>query len=293
MCLIIDLFRGVTRQSMKLHNKMWEKTTTHSFEIRGKTLGIIGYGHIGSQVSVLAESLGMNIMYYDIQDKLPLGNARPVSSLKDLLKRADIVSLHVPENKSTRHMIGKKELDSMKKGSYLINTSRGSVVVINDLRDSLAKKHLQGAAIDVYPEEPHTQRAIFETELQGLENVILTPHIAGSTCEAQRMIAENMSKRLIKFIATGSTGRSINFPNVELPIMVNKHRIIHIHKNIPGVLSKLNSVYSKNNINIEGQYLKTNETLGYVVTDINQKLDSAMTEALLKVPGTIKVRILY
>ena len=293
ICLIIDLFRSITRQSMKLHNKIWEKTTAHSFEIRGKTLGIVGYGHIGSQVSVMAESLGMNIIYYDVQDKLPLGNARPVSTMKDLLKKADIVSLHVPENKSTKQIIGKKEFDCMKRGSYLINTSRGSVVIIPDLAEALEKKHLGGAALDVYPEEPHTQRAVFETELQQFDNVILTPHIAGSTLEAQRMIAEKMSKKLVTFITTGSTGRSINFPEVELPVMMNKHRIIHIHKNIPGVLSKLNSVYSKNKINIEGQYLKTNETLGYVVTDVDQKLDSSMTEALVKVPGTIRVRILY
>jgi D-3-phosphoglycerate dehydrogenase len=293
ICLIIDLFRGVTRHSMKLHNKVWEKTAKESFEIRGKTLGIVGYGHIGSQVSVLAEVLGMNIIYYDSKDKLPLGNARPMTSLKELLKSADIVTLHVPENKSTRGMIGNKELVSMKQGSYLINTSRGSVVEIPHLAEALRTKHIAGAAIDVYPEEPHTEEAVFETELQEFDNVILTPHIAGSTLEAQRMIARNLSKKLVKFITQGSTGRSINFPSVELPVMSNKHRIIHIHKNIPGVLSKLNTVYSQHKINIEGQYLKTNDVLGYVVTDINQKLDSRMTDELSSVPGTIRVRILY
>jgi D-3-phosphoglycerate dehydrogenase len=290
---IIMLLRRVFEKNQKLHQKKWDKSSEGCYEMRGKTLGIIGYGHIGSQVSILAEALGMEVIYYDIVDKLPMGNARPVHALDELLQRADIVTLHVPEDKTTLNLIAAPQLAMMKKGSYLLNSSRGRVVQLDDAREALAKGHLAGAAIDVFPDEPAGNDHAFESVLQGLPNVILTPHIGGSTLESQEDIARKTSEKLITYMNTGGTYGSVNFPEVQLPLLKDQHRVLHIHQNVPGVIAEFNNVFSQHRINIEGQYLRTREDLGYVVTDINQKPRREILEDLKKIAATIRVRALY
>jgi len=290
---IIMLLRRTFEKSNAAHQGVWSKSEDASFEVRGKTLGIVGYGHIGSQVSVIAEALGMNVIFYDIADKLALGNARPVHSLAELLRRADIVTLHVPDTKATRNMLGAKELAQMKKGSCLINTSRGTVVVLEDLCQALTDSHLQGAAIDVYPNEPSSSSERFKCLLQGLPNVILTPHIAGSTEEAQADIAQKTSARLIRFLEFGTTTGSVNFPEVELPVLNKNHRIIHIHKNVPGVIRQVSEILARHKYNIEGEYLRTTHELGYLVTDVNRKVTPETFSELQKVRATLKVRVLF
>ncbi len=291
----ILLMRGIPHRNISAHRGGWMKTATGSHEVRGKTLGIVGYGHIGTQIGVLAEALGMYVVYYDIETKLALGNARPVSSLNAVLEAADVVTLHVPETQQTAGMIGAAQFAKMKPGAGFINAARGTVVDIEALAAALKSGHLGGAAIDVFPEEPKTGEE-FESPLRGLENVILTPHVGGSTEEAQQNIGLEVSGKLIKYSNNGSTLSAVNFPEVSLPEYPGKHRILHIHRNQPGVLSKINAVFSEEQINIAGQYLQTNGKIGYVVIDIeNIEREDAMIvkRRLDEIVGTIRTRILY
>ncbi len=289
----IFLIRGIPEKNFAAHNGTWLKDASNSYEVRGKNLGIVGYGHIGSQVSILAESLGMNVYYYDIEKKLNLGNAKSCSSLQELLSISDIVTLHVPETELTKNMIGKKELSLMKKSSYLINASRGSVVVIKDLAEALEEKHLAGAAIDVFPEEPSSNKDSFKSVLQKFPNVILTPHIGGSTSEAQANIALEVSEKLVKYCDVGTTIGATNFVEVALTPNLNKQRYLHIHKNQPGVLNKITKVFTSRKLNIASQYLQTDAHIGYVIIDIDQKNNSAeIMKELKAIPETIKTRML-
>jgi D-3-phosphoglycerate dehydrogenase len=269
------------------------KDAKGSYELRGKTMGIIGYGNIGSQVSVLAEALGMKVIFYDVETKLPLGNAEDARSLKELVSRADIITLHVPETTQTKNLINKNVLKNFKKGSILLNYARGEVVDLDALRKCILDQQISGAAIDVYPWEPEKNGDRFESPLQGLPNVILTPHIGGSTEEAQQNIGEDVSAKLFNFLEKGVTFGSHTVPALSLPPQEGAHRILHIHNNVPGVLSEINTRLSKHNINILGQYLKTNETIGYVVLDIDKKLSNQAFQLLKEVKQTIKVRLLY
>lgn len=290
------LMRGIPQRSALAHRGGWLKTASGSQEVRGKTLGIVGYGHIGTQVGVLAESLGMKVLYYDIETKLALGNARPVPGLDALLEASDVVTLHVPETPQTQNMIGAAQLARMKKGSKLINAARGTVVDIDALAAALESKHLSGAAIDVFPVEPKTEGEEFISPLRGMDNVILTPHVGGSTEEAQQNIGTEVAEKLIKYSNNGSTLTAVNFPEVSLPEHPGKHRLLHTHHNRPGVLSAVNAVFSKQKINITGQYLQTNAQIGYVVIDVETETREAslgVKRALEKVPGTIRTRILY
>ena len=289
----VFLIRGIPEKNHAAHNGKWIKDASNSFEVRGKNIGIIGYGHIGSQVSILAESLGMNVYYFDIEKKLNLGNAKSCSSLDELLQVADIVTLHVPETDLTKNMISARELSIMKSGSYLINASRGTVVNIDDLAQALKNGHLAGAAIDVFPKEPHSNKDIFETPLQQFQNVILTPHIGGSTIEAQANIAVEVTEKLVKYCDIGTTIGATNFVEISLAPNLNKQRYLHIHKNQPGVLNKITSVFTSRNLNIASQYLHTDALIGYVIIDIDQKVDSNEILAELKaIPETIKTRVL-
>lgn len=289
----IFLLRGIPEKNFAAHNGTWLKDASHSFEVRGKNLGIVGYGHIGSQVSILAEAFGMNVYYYDIEKKLSLGNAKSCSSIDELLSIADIVTLHVPETNLTKNMIGKNELRKMKKGSCLINASRGSVVVIDELAKSLEENHIAGAAIDVFPEEPASNKDSFVNILQRFHNVILTPHIGGSTIEAQANIALEVTEKLINYCDVGSTIGATNFVEISLTPNVDKQRYLHIHKNQPGVLSKITSVFTSRNLNIAAQYLQTDAYIGYVIIDIDQKVDSSeIMKELKAIPETIKTRML-
>jgi len=289
----IMLMRKTIEKNDAAHKGIWLKDSKDCFEVRGKTLGIIGYGHIGSQVSVLAESLGLKVIYYDVEPKMPLGNAEPVKKLEQLLKKADIVTLHVPGAKSTKNIINEKTLKQMKEGAILINLSRGDVMDTDAVKVALETKHLGGLAVDVFPKEPAAKGDVFKSPLQGLTNVILTPHIGGSTTEAQKNIGIDVSTKLISFIDTGSSVGSHSVPALSLPIQHNAHRLLHIHKNVPGVLSEINSILSGLNVNILGQYLKTNESIGYVVLDIDKKTPETILETMKKVKGTIKTRSLY
>lgn len=289
----IMLIRRIPDKNKAAHSGIWLKEARGSFELRGKTLGIIGYGNIGSQVSVLAEGLGMKVLFYDTETKLPLGNASSAKNLKELLSQADIVSLHVPETTHTKNLINKSTLKYFKKGSILLNYARGEVVDLKALAAALQEGQLSGAAIDVYPWEPEKNGDRFETPLQGLSNVILTPHIGGSTEEAQQNIGEDVSIKLFQYLERGITNGSHTVPAIGLPPVENAHRILHIHHNVPGVLSAINTALSKNNINIVGQYLKTNDAIGYVVLDVDKKLSKKAVELLKLVKATIKVRILY
>ncbi len=289
----ILLLRGIPEKNAKAHRGIWLKNAKNSYEIRGKTLGIVGYGSIGSQLSVLAEGLGMKVKFFDAVTKLPLGNAEQTHSLDTLLKSSDIVTLHVPETASTQNMIGAHELKNMRKGSVLINASRGNVVDIEALAQSLMDKHLQGAALDVFPTEPRSNDETFVSPLREFDNVILTPHIGGSTVEAQENIGVEVSDKLIKYSDNGSTLSSVNFPELALPTHNNVHRLLHIHQNIPGVLSEINQVFSSNNINIAAQILQTNENIGYVVVDVQAKYSDLALQALQAVKGTVRTRVLY
>jgi D-3-phosphoglycerate dehydrogenase / 2-oxoglutarate reductase len=289
----ILLLRGVPEKSTVAHRGGWLKSADNAFEIRGKTLGIVGYGAIGTQLSVLAEGLGMQVVFFDVAAKLPLGNARPVAHLGDLLSQADVVSLHVPETPATQWMIGAAELAQMKQGSVLINASRGTVVVIEALAETLRQKKLLGAAIDVFPVEPRSNKDPFESPLRGLDNVILTPHIGGSTVEAQGNIGIEVAEKLVKYSDNGTSTSSVNFPEVALPAHPGQHRLLHIHRNVPGVLSSINQVFSDNRINIAAQYLQTRGSIGYVVIDIDAAHSDVALAKLAEVPGTLRCRVLF
>jgi D-3-phosphoglycerate dehydrogenase / 2-oxoglutarate reductase len=289
----IMLIRRIPDKNKSAHEGIWMKDSKGSYELRGKTLGIIGYGNIGTQVSVLAEALGMKVMFYDVETKLPMGNAVDAKSLKELLKRSDVVTLHVPETPQTKNLINKTNLKHFKKGSILINYARGEVVDLDALQIALKNGQLSGAAIDVYPWEPEKNGDKFQTPLQNIPNVILTPHIGGSTEEAQQNIGEDVSMKLFHFLEKGITNGSHTVPALSLPPQEGAHRILHIHNNVPGVLSEINTQLSKNNINILAQYLKTNDEIGYVVLDVDKKISGQAFQLLKEVKQTIKVRLLY
>jgi D-3-phosphoglycerate dehydrogenase len=287
------LLRGIPEKNAKAHRGVWLKSATNSYEIRNKTLGIVGYGSIGSQLSVLAESLGMKVCFYDIITKLPLGNATQVDSMEALFAQSDIVSLHVPETGATQDMIGAAELSQMKKDGILINAARGTVIDIDALCEALESKHLLGAAIDVFPVEPKSNDEEFISPLRKFDNVILTPHVGGSTMEAQANIGMEVGEKLATYSDTGTSITSVNFPEVALPAHPENHRLLHIHENVPGVMSEINSVFSENDINICGQYLQTNENVGYVVIDVNKEYSDLALSKLKSVKGTIRARVLF
>jgi len=289
----ILLLRDIPAKNAGCHRGEWLKSATGSYEIRGKTIGIVGYGSIGSQVSVLSESLGMRVLFYDTVTKLPLGNAQQCKSMVELLSKSDIVTLHVPELASTKNMFGAGEIAAMKKGSILINASRGTVVDIDALAAALASKHLSGAAIDVFPVEPKANGEEFVSPLRAFDNTILTPHIGGSTMEAQENIGYEVAEKLIKYSDNGTTISSVNFPEVALPAHKEVHRLLHVHKNVPGVLMSINKIFSENNINISGQYLQTNERVGYVVIDLDAMYSDIALQELREIEGTIRCRVLF
>jgi D-3-phosphoglycerate dehydrogenase len=289
----VNLMRGIPQRNAAAHRGGWLKSAKDSYEIRGKKLGIVGYGNIGAQVSVLAESMGMKVYFYDVIAKLPLGNATQVQSLNELLGLADVVSLHVPDNAGTRWMIKEEQIRAMKPGGYLINYARGKVVDIDALAAAIQDGHLLGAAIDVFPEEPKSNNDEFISPLREFDNVILTPHIGGSTQEAQENIGTEVSEKLIRYSDNGSTLSAVNFPEVALPSHPDKHRLLHIHKNIPGILSQINAIFSENDINICGQYLQTNKDIGYVVIDVNKGYSQLALEKLRTIEGTIRTRVLF
>ena len=289
----IMLIRKIIDKNKAAHEGIWNKEATGSYELRGKTLGIIGYGNIGSQLSVLAEGLGMKVIFYDTETKMPLGNAEDRKTLKEVVGKADIISLHVPETNATKNLINKNNLKFFKKGSILINYARGEVVDLDALAKSLLDGHLSGAAIDVYPWEPEKNGDKFTSPLQGLSNVILTPHIGGSTQEAQHNIGDDVSGKLFNYLEKGISFGSHTIPALSLPPQEGTHRILHIHNNVPGVLSEINTQLSKHKINILGQYLKTNDAIGYVVLDIDKNLSNDALALLKNVKDTIKVRMLY
>nr|WP_295866073.1 phosphoglycerate dehydrogenase [uncultured Chitinophaga sp.] len=291
--LSIVLIRRIVDKNAAAHNGIWMKEAKGSYELRGKTLGIVGYGNIGSQVSVLAENMGMNVMYYDAETKLPLGNAVQQRSLKELFEQADIISLHVPSNRSTEMMINRETLSYVKKGAIFLNYARGEVVDLEALKESLESGQLSGAAVDVFPVEPEKNGAAFSTPLQKLSNVILTPHIGGSTEEAQHNIGLDVSAKLLNYLEKGASFGSHTVPAISVPPIENTHRILHVHQNVPGVLSAINTALSENKINILGQYLKTNDQIGYVVLDVDRQLSQEALALLKDVNHTIKARLLY
>ena len=289
----ILLMRGIPEKSAVAHRGGWLKSAHNAYEVRGKTLGIVGYGAIGTQLSVLAEGLGMRVIFFDVVSKLPLGNASPVARLDDLLAQADVVSLHVPETEATRWMMGPAQIAAMKPGGVLINASRGTVVDIEALAEALRSRRLLGAAIDVYPEEPRSNDDRFESPLRGLDNVILTPHIGGSTVEAQENIGVEVAAKLVKYSDNGTSTSSVNFPEVALPAHPGKHRLLHVHRNVPGVLSEINRVFSDRHINIAAQYLQTRADVGYVVIDIDAEHSDLALAKLADVQGTLRSRVLF
>ncbi|MDM7858667.1 phosphoglycerate dehydrogenase [Thiopseudomonas acetoxidans] len=289
----IMLLRGIPQKNAECHRGGWMKSATGAYEVRGKKLGIIGYGSIGTQLSVLAEAMGMQVYFYDVVTKLPLGNAVQIDSLNELLGMADVVSLHVPQLPSTQWMIGDEQIRAMKKGSILLNAARGTVVVIEALAEAIKDGHLAGAAIDVFPVEPRANGEEFTSPLRGLDNVILTPHIGGSTQEAQANIGFEVAEKLVKYSDNGTSVSSVNFPEVALPSHPGKHRILHIHKNIPGVMGAINKVFADNNINVSGQFLQTDDSVGYVVIDIAAEHSELALSKLQEVEGTMRCRILY
>ena len=289
----IMLLRGIPEKNNAAHKGIWQKEAKGSREMRGKTMGIVGYGNIGSQVSVMAESLGMRVLFFDIENKLPLGNASACRSLKELVSQSDIITLHVPETTLTHQLINKQNLRQFKKGAILINYARGQVVDLKALAQFLQSGHIAGAAIDVYPWEPEKNGDVFSCPLQNLPNVLLTPHIGGSTEEAQQNIGEDVSVKLFQYLETGFSDGSHTIPPISLPSQTGAHRILHIHKNVPGVMSAINSALSSNNINIIGQYLKTNDLIGYVILDMDHKLSAKALSILRDLPGSIRVRMLY
>jgi len=304
---IIMLIRGVFDKSAKLHQGIWEKSAAGNFEIRGKRLGIIGYGNIGAQLSVVAEAVGMKVYYYDLAEKLALGNARKCDSMEELLAKVDIVTVHVDGRAENRGLIGAEQFRLMKNGAVFLNLSRGFVVDMRALVENIKSGKIRGAAVDVFPEEPKQNGEKFRTELQQQPNVILTPHIGGSTEEAQRNIAEFVTGKIVDFVYNGSTALSVNFPNLQLPAIREAHRLIHLHENVPGILAKLihlhenvpgilakvNNILAAHSINIVGQYLKTNEYIGYVITDISREYGDEVITKIKNIPGTIGFRILY
>ena len=289
----ILLLRGIPRKNALLHKGTWEKAAKGSFETRGKKLGIVGYGNIGSQLSVLAESMGMKVYLYDIMTKLPLGNATQLGSLQELLETCDVISLHVPETPQTRNMIGVSELAWMKPGSILINASRGTVVDLEALAGVLESGQLAGAAIDVFPSEPGSNDEPFVSPLTRYDNCLLTPHIGGSTMEAQENIGVEVAEKLVTYSDNGSTFTAVNFPEVALPAHPGNHRLLHIHENVPGIMSEINNVFSETGINISSQYLQTNDKVGYVVMDIDVQYSQVALEKLNRIRGTIKCRVLF
>jgi D-3-phosphoglycerate dehydrogenase / 2-oxoglutarate reductase len=289
----IMLMRGIPERNALAHNRIWMKSLNNSVEVRGKTLGIIGYGHIGSQVSILAEAFGMNIYYFDIEKKLSLGNAKPVRSLIELLKVADTVTIHVPSTELTRNMISSDEISMMKQGSCLINASRGDVVDYKAVAEALRTKHLAGAAADVFPEEPASNDEPFVTGLQEFNNVILTPHIGGSTVEAQANIGMEVAEKLVKYSDTGSTIGAVNFVEIALQPNNVAQRFLHIHKNVPGVLRELNSFFASRSINISAEYLQTDPDIGYVIMETESEFNASVLNDLKKIPNTIRARILH
>lgn len=291
----IMLMRGIPQKNAECHRGGWSKSAAGSHEARGKTLGIIGYGHIGTQVGVLAEAIGMQVIFHDIETKLSLGNARSALSLQDLLERSDVVTLHVPETASTQGMFGREQIAAMKPGAHLINASRGTVVDIDALTGALLAGELGGAAVDVFPVEPKGNADAFESPLRGLDNVILTPHVGGSTLEAQDNIGVEVAAKLVRYSDNGSTLSAVNFPEVTLPGHDGSRRILHIHRNVPGVLSQINEIFSKHNVNIDGQFLRTDAKVGYVVIDVtaSEEQSDELKEALSAIPGTLRTRILY
>jgi D-3-phosphoglycerate dehydrogenase len=290
---IIMLIRDIPAKNAKLHRGEWDKSAAGAYEVRGKTLGIVGYGHIGTQVGILAEQLGMTVLFHDIENKLPLGNARRAASLGTLLAVSDVVTLHVPETPPTQDMIGAEQLAAMKPGSLLINASRGSVVDIDALAAALESGHLHGAAIDVFPVEPKGNDAVFSSKLTRFDNVILTPHIGGSTAEAQANIGGEVAAKLVRYSNNGSTVSAVNFPEVTLPEHTGKCRLLHIHRNVPGIIANINDRFSKAGINVASQFLQTDANVGYVVIDIDANASQVALDELSAIEGTIRCRILY
>ncbi len=291
----ILLLRRIPQKNAECHRHGWSKSAAGSFEVRDKVLGIVGYGHIGTQVGLLAEGLGMRVIYHDIERKLSLGNARPAVDLNDLLERADVVTLHVPETPQTLRMIGAAEMARMRRGTALINASRGTVVDIDALAATLRSGHLSGAAVDVFPIEPKGNDDAFESPLIGMDNVILTPHVGGSTLEAQDNIGIEVASKLVRYSDNGSTLSAVNFPEAALPEHPGCRRLLHIHRNVPGMLSRINEVFSKENVNIEGEFLQTDSHIGYVVIDVavEEERATSLKEALAAIPGTLHARVLY
>lgn len=290
---MIALSRQLGDRNTRAHNGEWVKSAEGSKEVRGKTLGIVGYGHIGSQVSVLAEALGLKVCFYDTVKKLPLGNAQICPSLNDLLEKSDFVTLHVPEIPETTNMISKREFAKMKKDSYLINASRGTVVVIEDLVEALKSKHISGCAVDVFPVEPASNKERFTSPLQNLSNVILTPHIGGSTEEAQKNIGIEVAESFRRYLKIGSSSGAVNFPNVDLPVKQGTSRILNVHRNVPGVLGEINGIISRAGANIEGQFLSTDETIGYLVMDVHSSHAEQLALEINKLDRSIRTRVVY
>ena len=293
MAEVILLLRGVPQRSAAAHRGEWQKSATGAFECRGKTLGIIGYGNIGMQLGVIAESLGMKVIYFDVESKLPLGNAQPKATLDALLKEAHVVSLHVPQHASTELLIGRSEIAAMRSGSILINASRGNVVDLDALAEALNGSHIGGAAIDVFPVEPRSNNDEFVSPLRGLEQCILTPHIGGSTQEAQENIGVEVAEKLTRYSDNGTTTSAVNFPEVALPEHEGKHRLLHVHQNIPGIMSAINQVFSESSVNVSGQYLQTMGDTGYVVIDIESDYSKTLISQLSGIEGTLRTRVLF
>lgn len=291
----ILLARGIPQKNAQCHRGGWSKSAAGSVEVRGKVLGVVGYGHIGTQIGVLAESMGMHVLYHDIEPKLALGNSRSANSLDELLARADIVTLHVPETAQTKWMIGAEQLARMRKGAMLINAARGTVVDVDALAAALKSGHIGGAAIDVFPLEPKGNDDAFVSPLIGMDNVILTPHVGGSTLEAQDNIGIEVAAKMVRYSDNGSTLSAVNFPEVSLPEHPNSQRLLHIHRNTPGILSRINEIFSRDNINIDAQYLQTDARVGYVVIDVSTHAEQAvqLKDALAAIPGTLRTRVLY
>jgi D-3-phosphoglycerate dehydrogenase len=290
---MVMLARQAAHKSSLLHSGVWEKSAEGCCEVRNKTVGIIGYGHIGPQVGLLAEAFGMKVYYFDVVSKLPLGNATPVSSLEELLRISDFVTLHVPDTAETRGMIGAREIELMKAGSYLLNLSRGRVVDLKAVRDAVISKKLAGVAVDVFPDEPKSNDEVFESPLCGLPNIILTPHVGGSTIEAQRNIGLEVASAFVKYIETGSTTGAVNFPQVELPIVKDSHRILNIHRNVPGVLSSINQIIANMGANIRAQYLETRGDVGYLIIDVDSDISAAVKNSIDELDTSIKTRMLF
>ena len=290
---MVMLARRAAHKSQQLHSGIWEKSAEGCCEVRNKTVGIVGYGHIGPQVGLLAEAFGMKVYFFDVVGKLPLGNAMPVGSLEELLRLSDFVTLHVPDTAETRGMIGEREISLMKEGAYLLNLSRGRVVQLEAVRNAVLKKKLAGVAIDVFPEEPTSNDEEFLSPLCGLDNVILTPHIGGSTIEAQRNIGLEVASTFVKFIETGSTTGAVNFPQVEIPVVKDSHRILNIHRNVPGVLSSINQIIASMGANIRAQYLETRSDVGYLIIDVDSDISAAVKSSIDNLDTSIKTRMLF